>query len=664
MPEREPVGDANGGLVDAVAVALVLLDSQLRITRVNDAFTAWTGFARSDLIGCGPRYPFWPDGEEPADLERRMRAADDGTPRPREVTLCHQDGRALEAMMARSPLPRPDGDVAGYVVTFWDLSAALSRQRLERALGDVALIAAGARDDSRPVLDAVAARVGGFLDVAWVAVVRFEGDRGVVVGAHARPSVPSPDSFSVSDGSAVAGVARTGGPSRVEYVDADSGFAGRSRAAGLVGAVAVPIELEGALWGCLGVAFDRARRPGRELERLLARFAALVSLALGNADAWSRLQRHATTDGLTGVLNHRSFYERLEAEQARAVRYARPLALVLCDVDGLKALNDGRGHQAGDRALHTVARAFVAEARAADVVARVGGDEFAVIAPDTDAAAALALADRLRAAAVAALAEVGLAVSVSCGVCDLTLAEGVDELVRLADGALYLAKRQGGNQAAIHTPGVGDDLSRELALTARVPTAAEALSRAVATKAGSARDHPERVARIAEHVAARLGWDHHRRVRLRQAALLHDVGKLAVPQAILTKPGRLTSAEYEQVKPHAAHGVHLAEGLLDPEQLTWIRWHHERLDGSGYPDGLGGEDIPEEARVLAVADAYDAITSGLSYSTPKTPAQAVDELRRCARSQFDPAVVDSVTAWVAASRKGQGKRARQRQVNR
>ena len=176
----------------------------------------------------------------------------------------------------------------------------------------------------------------------------------------------------------------------------------------------------------------------------------------------------------------------------------------------------------------------------------------------------------------------------------------------------------------------------------------QAMTRAIVAKDGSTREHAEQVARVAEQVAGALGWNPERCARLREAALVHDVGTLAVSDAILHKDGEFTPEEYQQVKTHAAIGAHMTEGLLNDEQVRWVRSHHERPDGGGYPGGLAGQDIPDGARVLAVADAYDAITSPRSYKLQMRPADAVAELRRCAHSQFDPTAVDALADYVSA----------------
>ena len=160
------------------------------------------------------------------------------------------------------------------------------------------------------------------------------------------------------------------------------------------------------------------------------------------------------------------------------------------------------------------------------------------------------------------------------------------------------------------------------------------LARAVDAKDTSTREHSERVADLAVALGTAIGWDTERLVRLREAGLVHDVGKIGVPDAILFKPARLTPAEYDEITRHAAIGAEMVADVLTPEQVSWVRGHHERWDGGGYPDGLAGDAIPDGARVLALADAWDVMTSERPYHAPLTVAEALAECRRCAGTQF------------------------------
>jgi putative nucleotidyltransferase with HDIG domain len=241
-------------------------------------------------------------------------------------------------------------------------------------------------------------------------------------------------------------------------------------------------------------------------------------------------------------------------------------------------------------------------------------------------------------------------VTISAGVCDLATAGDQSEMMRLADGALYWAKEHGRNVVYRYTPDTVPELSaRERAqrlARGQALVAVRALARAIDAKDPSTREHSERVARIASRIAEELGWAPERVSAIRAAALVHDVGKIGVPDAILTKPGRLTAAEYDEVREHAARGAQIASEALHAEQVAWIRHHHERFGGGGYPEGLAGFDISEGARILALADAWDAMTSDRAYQRALEPGVALEEARRCTPSQFCPRAVGALERWL------------------
>ncbi len=176
--------------------------------------------------------------------------------------------------------------------------------------------------------------------------------------------------------------------------------------------------------------------------------------------------------------------------------------------------------------------------------------------------------------------------------------------------------------------------------------ALQALARAIDAKDPATREHSERVAQIAEALARIVGWDESQALALRDAALVHDVGKIGIDDAILRKPSALTPAERDQINAHAEISGRIVEGVLGAEQVEWIRTHHERVDGSGYPDGLAGSRIPLGGALLAVADAYDAMTAQRCYSASREPAAALAECRAQVGRHFSPAAVAALEAWL------------------
>jgi diguanylate cyclase (GGDEF)-like protein/putative nucleotidyltransferase with HDIG domain len=369
--------------------------------------------------------------------------------------------------------------------------------------------------------------------------------------------------------------------------------------------------------------------------RVLLRFRR--RLAAARATEVERLSQMAMTDQLTGLRNHRAFHEDLARELQRAGRGGEPLSLVLLDVDGLKAVNDGEGHQAGDERLQGLADAIRAAQRATDCGYRIGGDEFAVILPGARALGAMELAQRIRAATHAGAH--GARFTATAGIAEALGLRPKDELLREADLGLIGAKRIHQDVAVY-----GPDLEAQAATPAaesehHTRTLASALARAVDAKDSYTRSHCQTVSQLCAAIAGQLGFDAERLSRMRLAGLLHDVGKIGVPDAILNKPDRLTDEEYAVMKRHSVLGHDIVRAADMPVEARWVRHHHERFDGGGYPDGLGGAEIPLESRIILVADAFEAMTSDRPYRKAPGPEVAVAELRHHAGTQFDPEVV-------------------------
>lgn len=363
-------------------------------------------------------------------------------------------------------------------------------------------------------------------------------------------------------------------------------------------------------------------------------------------------EERAAVDPLTGLANHRTFHERLAAEVGSARRRGRALALVLMDLDHFKQVNDRHGHQVGDRVLQRAAEVLRAETRAGELVARVGGEEFAMLLPGADGEEAYRAAERVRrAVAGASFPEVG-AMTMSAGVSDLSQGRDPDTLYRLADAALYRAKHGGRDMVARYSPGDAAPAPERGDATAGAGERGERrqamvsmrlLARVVDAKHPSTRRHSERVADLTAQLATELGWAPERVAVLREAALLHDVGKIGVPEELLGSPRLLAPEEMERMRDHPALGARILAEALGPEQVAWVRGHHERWDGAGYPDGLQAEDCPEGARILALAEAWDAMTSDRPYSTtPRTHAEALAECRAQSGRQFWPPAVEAL----------------------
>jgi len=333
------------------------------------------------------------------------------------------------------------------------------------------------------------------------------------------------------------------------------------------------------------------------------------------------LARVSRSDPLTGCLNRRGFEERFAAVVSESARHGHPFALILLDLDQFKLVNDRAGHAAGDELLCWVVESAQAVLRPLDAFGRLGGDEFAILVPGAGERDGVALADRVREAFAPRI-------SVTTGLACFP-ADGADrdELYQHADTEMYASKHGAASRTA--------PSRRELSWAA-------ALAQAVDARMAVPEEHSSSVAHYAAAIGQELGWSGSELALLRIAAMLHDVGKVSVPDGILRKPGPLTAEEYEEIKRHPVAGAEIVQRVegLDPI-VPWVRHSHEHFNGSGYPDGLSGETIPPASRILLVADAYDAMTSHRAYRRAMSSDDALAELREHAGTQFDPVCVEA-----------------------
>ena len=345
-------------------------------------------------------------------------------------------------------------------------------------------------------------------------------------------------------------------------------------------------------------------------------------------------------DALTGLLNHGAAVSLLSEILAKATADAEAVGIGLVDLDNFRLLNDTYGSDAGDEALSVVARALEAEARPWHAIARFGPDEFLAIAP---AAVARQLPEALarfqgalRATSLRFDDSEALPLTVSAGVTFFPFhAGGVNELLSAATVALGEAKAGGGDRTIIADAWANEPKRQQTSFDVL-----QGLVTAIDNKDRYTKRHSEDVATYALFLASKAGVDDAIVATLRTAGLLHDIGKIGVPDDILRKPGRLTPYEYEIVKQHVALGDLIVRGLPDIDQVrAGVRHHHERWDGQGYLDGLAGVDIPLIARILAVCDAFSAMTTTRPYRKALSVEQALDELRAGAGGQLDPALV-------------------------
>ena len=380
--------------------------------------------------------------------------------------------------------------------------------------------------------------------------------------------------------------------------------------------------------------------------------------------AFDRLAELSKTDELTALGNRRHFNEVLDRFYEQARRYGRPLSVMAMDVDYFKAVNDTGGHGAGDEMLKVVARAIRDACRRADLPARLGGDEFAVLMPETSAHDAVTVAERIRqavAANVTALKSVEVRVTVSLGVADLDSgpADCGQDLMTLADAAVYRAKELGRNQV-VQAGGHGQDAWRQdadqpnvSALCSRLAgldtefqtiflTAVQEIIRALERRDPHMADHARQVRRGGVMLARHMGLPSRTIRSIEIAATLHDIGMLTMPDAVLLCPHQLDEQQTRLMRRHPILGAKIMQGMQFLErEVPIVRCHHERYDGQGYPEGLSGPAIPLPARILTVADSFVAMVSPRTFRSAKSCQEALAELEAAAGSQFDPAVINA-----------------------
>jgi diguanylate cyclase (GGDEF)-like protein len=431
-----------------------------------------------------------------------------------------------------------------------------------------------------------------------------------------------------------------------------------------------------------GVLYIRNDRSRIEYSRQELAFCQLMAhaaaRAVQHAERYAEMEEAASRDPLTGLRNLRAFHQRLDLEIARSERDSRPLSLLMIDIDYLKRVNDAFGHLAGDAVLRNIARILGEQVREVDLVARYGGEEFAVLLPGAEIERAKAIAERIcEAIGGCRHPNVDTSVTASVGVATYPSdATTPRDLVHQADQALYYSKYRGRNQITIydhlHRHASDDELQRELvqAFTSvalerhfnhddpriaairerlslftddsdvidNIDDVIESLTTAMHARDTYTRHHLQQAASLSDLFLGYFSVEEAERRTIRIACMLHDIGKLGIPQEILQKTEFLTREEYEIVRKHPVIGARILEPLKPfTAAVPCIRHHHERWDGKGYPDGLRGTEIPFGARVVSLVDSFHAMVSKRPYQNRvKGLVYAREEIRRNAGTQFDP----------------------------
>jgi diguanylate cyclase (GGDEF)-like protein len=405
----------------------------------------------------------------------------------------------------------------------------------------------------------------------------------------------------------------------------------------------VPLVSRQTSLGALCLApWDESGQAGKPQLELASAVAAQVAVAFENVRRFEDAHYLAQRDPTTSLLNHRGMNERLDEEFSRCRRSGADFSVVMMDMDNFKLFNDTYGHAVGDEVLQMVARVLVKAVRKYDVVGRYGGDEFLALLPDTDADGAVVLVRRVQAAVkegayfLEKQSQNRVPIALSYGIATYPSEGGrLAEVMAVADANLYRSKQKGGNE--ITAPSVEHKPGEKMG----VFSVLEGLVTTVDNKDHYTRRHSDDVCDRSVALACKMGLSPDTQRILRIAGILHDVGKIGVPDSVLRKPGSLTDEEFEAIKQHVILGKLIIKEIPHLEEvLDAVATHHERFDGVGYPEGLKGEDIPLLGRILAVTDAYSAMTTDRPYRRAFTTSEAVTELKRVSGKQLDPGLVE------------------------
>ena len=408
--------------------------------------------------------------------------------------------------------------------------------------------------------------------------------------------------------------------------------------------ILTPIKNHGELIGIFAIGKKIRNAPySQEDMEMMMTVAGQAGMIIQNAQTYSQALLKANTDGLTQLYNHRHFHERLDQEISRSSRFGSIFSIILIDIDLFKIYNDNYGHLAGDEILRRVSDYIRNTIRNIDIAARYGGEEFAVILPETRLADAYFVAERIRKNVETKTSQKSMPVTVSLGVASWPM-DGVmkEELLSRADKALYLAKKNGRNRTQLSTE---TNLDTELPKTSQEenPNALSiiyALAATVDAKDHYTYGHSRKVSEYSVAIAEEMKLSPEKITIVRNSGLLHDIGKIGVPDSILNKPAALTQSEWDPIKTHSQLGVDILRHIVNLSAcLPVILHHHEHFDGTGYPSGLKGNNIPQESRIITVADAFEAMTSPRAYRNKLNGDDAVKELLNHAGTQFDPEVV-------------------------
>lgn len=601
-------------VIASIQDGLVTVDERGRIVDVNTVLCEMTGFHRLRLLGSRAPYPFWANADAGGNGQAisellRGQFAEGGSC---QLTFCRANGERFEASVAIAPLRDADGTSIGFAATIREIvEAAVPAEpgagiaglaRCEAAMERVAA-AVSAEAPAVEVYQLIAEEAAHLVGADAARIARLDAGSGTMMGVWAQPGFDPRQS---------------GGPS----LTADVRF-GTHR------------------WGVLQTNSAAGRHAAPDAQEALDCFATLATLALALGTMDERSRAIPARDPLTGLAARDELERRIATEVGAASAARGNVAFIAIEIDQFSRFEPESGPELDERTVLQVAERLGRVIRRDDTLGRLRAGVFGWLLPGADALSAGEAVNR----ALAAIAQIDThgepTITVTVGVSDLAGAGGdARDLLRHAEIALHDAKHAGST--------ITPDQPDERAPVKRDRAALQILARVVESQDPAARGSAGRVSELAELLALELGWSGSRAAQLGEAAYVRDIGKIGLAGSLLLKPGQLSVDERETMKRHSSLSAEMIDGILTAEQVTWVRHHHERYDGAGYPHGLSGERIPEGARILGLADAWDAMTNDRCYQGAMPVAEALVDCVLESGWQFCPVAVEALRGLVSA----------------